>query len=490
MPVFLAKLLDQITMYRLMFYFLLGLFFLTTILSMTRVLSYDPLDIYLSGIYFLTICNLSNYLFSKLFKTKINFESASITALILTLIVGPSNFFNSIQILTFIALTAMLSKYVLTLRKKHVFNPAAIGVFLSAVIFNTGASWWIGSIFTLPFILIGGFLILVKIKRLEIVLSFLTVFLVGLILDQNFSIRPLLDSPIWFFVFVMLIEPLTSPLTRRSQIIFGGFTAILYFVLPRLIPSYPYGLETSLLIANLLTLILSPTSNVMQRFIKKEKIAKDTWTFYFEPLNKFKFIPGQYLEWTFPHKNSDSRGTRRYFTVSSAPEEEFTTITIKTTKKGSSFKSELLKIAPEDQVATSGLYGEFTLPKDKNIPLAFVAGGIGVTPFRSMINHLLETGEKRDIVMFYSNNTHEHIAFRELFDKAKSEGVKTIYVISKRGERIDEKMIKEKLPDYNKRVFYISGSQSFVDTFKKLLSKMGVVNIKTDFFPGYATAQP
>src|SRR3989344_7769525 len=149
MPVFLAKLLDQITMYRLMFYFLLGLFFLTTILSMTRVLSYDPLDIYLSGIYFLTICNLSNYLFSKIFKAKINFESASITALILTLIVGPFNFFDNILILTFMGIAAMASKYIFAIRKKHIFNPAAIAVFISAVIFQTGASWWIGSIFTL-----------------------------------------------------------------------------------------------------------------------------------------------------------------------------------------------------------------------------------------------------------------------------------------------------------------------------------------------------
>src|SRR3989344_6000420 len=107
MPIFLTNLLNQITMYRLMFYFLLVLFFLTTLLCILKILPYDPLDIYLSGIYLGTICNLSNYFFSKLFKAKVNFESASITALILTLILGQSAFFNNMAILTFVGAAAI-----------------------------------------------------------------------------------------------------------------------------------------------------------------------------------------------------------------------------------------------------------------------------------------------------------------------------------------------------------------------------------------------
>ena len=468
-----------------MFYFLLILFFVATLLNIMRILPYNPLDIYLSGIYLGTICNLSNYFFSKLFKAKVNFESASITALILTLIVGPSAFFNNIAILTFVGAAAMASKYIFAIRKKHIFNPAAIAVFLSAVIFQIGASWWIGNIFTLPLILLGGLLILAKIKRFEILISFLAIFFAGLILNQSFSAQSLLSSPIWFFAFVMLIEPLTSPSTKKLQIYFGGFVAALYFLISKFIPSYPYGLETSLLIGNLFTLAFSPTFNMVLRFVKKEKIAKDTWRFHFKPLGKFTFIPGQYLEWTLPHKNPDSRGIRRYFTVTSTPGEKHTAITIRASEKGSSFKSALLKMEPDMHVISSGPQGEFTLPKNKSIPLAFIAGGIGITPFVSIINHLLKLGEKRDITLFYSNKTMHDIAFKELFEKAGKIGIKTIYIISEKGERIDKNMIKEKLPDYKKRIFYVSGPEPMVEAFKKMLSGIKPKDIKTDYFPGY-----
>src|SRR3989344_7239632 len=123
MPIFLTNLLNQITMYRLMLYFLLALFFLTTLLCILKILPYNPLDIYLSGIYLGIICNLSNYLFSRLFKAKVNFESATISAFILTLIIFPSAFFKNIPILTFVGTAAMASKYIFAIRKKHIFNP-------------------------------------------------------------------------------------------------------------------------------------------------------------------------------------------------------------------------------------------------------------------------------------------------------------------------------------------------------------------------------
>lgn len=481
----LIKLLNKITMYRLMFYFLLSLFFITTSLSIARFLPYDPLDIFISGIYFGIICNLSNYLFSKLFKAEVNLESASISALILTLIVGPFAFLDNILALTFVGIASMASKYILAIRKKHIFNPAAIAVFLSAIIFQIGASWWIGGVFTLPFIFACGILVLTKIKRFEILAGFFAVFFAGLILSQNFSLKPLLSSPIWFFAFVMLVEPLTSPSTKKLQMLFGGLVAIAYFIIPKVIPSYPYSLETALLVGNLVNFALSPTFNMTLTFVKKEKVAKDTWRFYFETMSKFKFIPGQYLEWTFPHRNPDSRGIRRYFTISSTPREKYIAITMRVAEKGSSFKSALLKMKLGEQITSSSPQGEFILPKDKSIPLAFIAGGIGITPFGSIIRRLLETEEKRDITLFYSNNTPQHIAFKELFDKAKNVGVKTIYRITERDEYIDEKMIKEKLPDYKRRIIYISGPEPMVEAFKKMFSKIKAGDIKTDFFSGY-----
>jgi glycine betaine catabolism B len=311
MQIFLAKHLTQITMYRLMLYFLLVLYSVAIMLGVLNIIAYYPFDIFISGIYLTIICNLSNYLFSKLFRAKTNFESATITALILTLIIGPA-FLENIQILTFVGVISMASKYLLAIRKKHIFNPVAIAVFLSALLFKTGASWWIGSELTLPVILMGGILVLAKIKRLEMVASFFAVyFLIVIFLSQKITLNTFLIPSLWFFVFVMLVEPLTSPTTKKGQIIFGGFVALSIFLLPKIIPFYTYGIETALLAGNLLNLAISRPYNVVLVFRKKDKITKNTWSFYFDAASSITFTPGQYLEWTLSHKNSDSRGTTK-----------------------------------------------------------------------------------------------------------------------------------------------------------------------------------
>lgn len=483
---FLKNLLNQITMYRLMLYFLIVLWAASIMLSLTGILPYSPFDILFSGLYLGVICNLANYLIAKVLKARTNLESASITALILTLIVGPLPPIENLTTLAFIGTFAMASKYILAIRKKHIFNPTAVAAFLAAILLNSGASWWIGSMHTLPIIILGGLLVLAKIKRFELVISFLVVYFLTVILfGRNITINSFLVPSVWFFTFVMLVEPLTSPSTKNKQIIFGGFVALAYFLLPKIIPGYTYGLETALLAGNLLNLVISPSFNVVLVFRKKEKVAENTWTFYFEPMSKFNFTPGQYMEWTLPHKSPDSRGTRRFFTISSAPEENQIMLTIRVAEKGSSFKSALLDIEAGKELTASSPQGDFVLPEDKNIPLVFIAGGIGVTPFRSMIKHMLSKSGKRDIVLLYSNRNDSDIAFKEIFEKARSLGVKTFYINTEKDGHINEQMIAEKVLDFQKRTFYVSGPQPMVDAFKKLLSGMNVKKIKTDFFPGY-----
>lgn len=486
MPQFLRRLLSSITMYRLMLYYLLVLWVAAIILSLIDVLRLNPLEILLTGVYLIALCNMANFALAKIVKARTNIESATITALILTLIAGSLDIFNNFLIITFIGVFAMLSKYLIAVRKKHIFNPAAIAVFSASILLGSGASWWIGSTFTLPVIIVGGLLVLVKIKRIELVGSFLLVyFLTQILFAGRLSIHTFLAPATWFFVFVMLVEPLTSPSTKNKQIVFGVFVAFIYFLLSKILPGYAYGLETALLMGNLLNLALSPSFNIVLIFKEKDQVAKDTWTFYFEPMSKFEFTPGQYLEWTLPHKRPDSRGTRRYFTISSAPEESQIALTMRVSKEGSSFKSAMRKMKKGQELTASSPQGDFVLPKDKTVPLIFIAGGIGVTPFRSMIKHLLVKGEKRDVVLLYSNRDDKDIAFKNLFEKAKEVGVKVVFVNTKTDGHIDEKAIVEKVPDYQKRNFYVSGPEPMVEAFKTMLSGMGVNGIKTDFFPGY-----
>ena len=137
------------------------------------------------------------------------------------------------------------------------------------------------------------------------------------------------------------------------------------------------------------------------------------------------------------------------------------------------------------KLMASQLTGDFTLPLDVTQKIVFIAGGIGVTPFRSIIKYLLDTHQSRPIVLLYSTKSAAEVAYSDIFTQAQRElGIKTVYQIG----RIDEAMIKTEVPDYKKRLFYLSGPHSLVNAFEMLLHQLGVSrrNIKIDFFPGYA----
>jgi len=193
----------------------------------------------------------------------------------------------------------------------------------------------------------------------------------------------------------------------------------------------------------------------------------------------------------------DNRGNRRSFTIASAPSENRVRLGVKFYPGASAYKQSMLAMKPGDVVYGSQLSGEFTLPKDADEKLAFLAGGIGVTPFRSMIQEMVLKGERRDAVMFYGNNKADEIAYADVFDKAEREiGVRTIYAVAKGALTdtnmhhgfIDAELITRELPDYKERTFYISGPRSMVTRFEKVLKELGVGHrrIKTDFFPGFA----
>lgn len=485
MPTYFNSFLGGVTMYRLMLYFLLALLALAVYLGLAGLLPYSGIDIFLTGVFLGLICNVSNYLLARLFGARANLESASITALILTFIVGPLSFAQHFLFLTALGVLAMLSKYVIAVGRKHVFNPAALAVLVMGVVFGRGASWWIGGFYTLPLVVLGGLLVLLKIRRLGMVLGFFAVYLLAVFLGSGLPSVSLLASPVWFFIFVMLVEPLTSPSTRNLQVAFGVFVALALFFIQRLFPAFPYSLEASLLAGNVFSFLASPVFNVVFEFKRKEEVARDTWAFYFESMGSFKFIPGQFMEWIYLHPKVDLRGFRRYFTISSSPTEKYVVITMRYFGRSSSFKRAFFNIRPGERVTALGPLGEFVLPKEREVPLCFVAGGVGITPFRSMVGYLLDKDEKRDIVLLYSNHVKEEVAFKEIFDKVGRVGVRSIYVMTGKDGYIDEEMIRMRVPDYERRVFYVSGPQPMVEAFEKMLSRMKIKKIKTDFFPGY-----
>ncbi|HZC07248.1 MAG TPA: oxidoreductase, partial [Ktedonobacterales bacterium] len=129
---FVDGFLDRITMYRLLLYVLLAYIGVAALLAFAHLLAFSPVALLASTAFLALICWAANTLLAWVFRVPTNIESATITALILALIIDPAKSGNDWQFLGWAAILAMASKFVLGLWNKHIFNPAAIAVVITA----------------------------------------------------------------------------------------------------------------------------------------------------------------------------------------------------------------------------------------------------------------------------------------------------------------------------------------------------------------------
>lgn len=228
-------------------------------------------------------------------------------------------------------------------------------------------------------------------------------------------------------------------------------------------------------------------------FTHKKPIAEHIFSFHFEPQQHVHYTAGQFIELHLPHKGPDNRGTKRWFTLSSSPHEDHLAITTNFSPgEGSTFKQTLLSLKPGTAVDMASPMGDFVLPKDPSIPLLFVAGGIGCTPFRSIIKDLELTKEKRNIKLIYAAQKPEKIAFEELFQSYLGENFLTVFTqppADWKGARghLTAGMIREIGQPTDDHYIYLSGPEPMVETLNDDLKTSGFSkrHLYTDFFPGY-----
>jgi len=501
--------LNKITIYRLTLYYLIFLIGVAVILSFLGFLQYNPAEIILSSLIVVVICAVANYLLAKVFKAITNVESVFITALILVLIV-PTNLPENLGFLIGVSVVAMAAKYLLTVEKRHIFNPVAVSVVaISLLSPQHAATWWVGTPVMLPFVLAGGLLLLRKIQRTKMSLIFLITYLIvigmGAILFNGSLTsvitlwqKSVLYSAVFFFSFVMLTEPLTSPANEKQRGYYSIVTA-LFFATPQL-RLITIGLtpEMALCLGNIFSYLISPNYRLQLSLASKIQLSRDTFLFGFKKPKDFNFIPGQYMEWTLPHAKPDSRGNRRYFSISSSPTENEITMTVKFYDKASSYKTELLSLQDNKQLVAAQVSGDFTLPKNLKASLVLIAGGVGIAPFRSMARYIIDKNLQVNIILLYTNRTKADILFSDIFKRAEANGLRTIYNLTDtqnvsadwQGSTgyITSKKIQQLIPDYQNRFYYLSGPQLMVQNFEDELLKTGIPKkqIKTDFFPGYS----
>ncbi|MBI4297564.1 MAG: FAD-dependent oxidoreductase [Chloroflexi bacterium] len=185
---------------------------------------------------------------------------------------------------------------------------------------------------------------------------------------------------------------------------------------------------------------------------------------------------------------------RHHFSFSNSPAERgYLEFTKRIT--ASAYSQALDALKPGDWAHLSGPEGEFTLSR-KWKKLAFLSGGIGITPLRSMMRYSLDKGLDYDIVLLYGNSSYEEIAFREELEAMEraTPRLRVVHVLIApppgwRGKvgRIDSALMAEVIPDYRERLFYISGPPRMVMSLEDQLLALGLPQeqVKRDSFIGY-----
>lgn len=500
---YIDNLINRITMYRLLIYYLCGLLLVAMFFGAIGTLAYPPQMILLSASITVGVAYVVNYIFAKIYEAPSNTESALITGLILSLIITPMSSLKDVTFLVAASSLAIASKYIIAIGNKHIFNPVAIAVVLTAFGPKESASWWVGSFVLLPFVLVGGLLIIRKIRRATMLAIYLFTAIFSVVImaattnhDVGTTIQATLQhSSLFFLGFVMLTEPWTSPSTKVNRYIYAGLVGLLFSPLIQILGIYSTP-ELALIVGNLYAFLVTPIAKTKVRITHRQMYGANTEDIELTPEHSFLYKPGQYVEMTLPHHGVDARGARRYFTLASSPTEDTLRLGVRYYPNGSSFK-EILHKAHNELMSFGQVGGDFTLPKDPTAKLAFIAGGIGITPFRSMVKYLSDTNDKRSAILLYGERSAEDVIYKEVFEEARAKvGLTAKYVLSSSLRsapnevqgNINRQLIEREIPDYSSRIFYISGPQSMVVGVRQELRAMGVSrrNIKADYFFGYA----
>jgi ferredoxin-NADP reductase len=231
------------------------------------------------------------------------------------------------------------------------------------------------------------------------------------------------------------------------------------------------------------------------KLIDRNEVARGTKVFVFEKPKGFTFKPGQYGGFTLiDPPETDVGGITRRFSLSSAPDDKH--IVIATRIQNTAYKRVLNALPLDSVIKFAGPTGTFILHEDHAIPAVLIAGGIGITPFHSMIKHATQHKLSQPIFLFYGNQTQLDAAFLpELFRyESENPNLKLIATLEKpngswKGETgyITATMIKKYIHDLFIPHYYICGSPAMVTALQELLAELGVDEdkIKVEDFPGY-----
>lgn len=494
--------LGRVTMYRLLTLGLTTLAVVAAVLAATDVLFVDPLAVLVSGAVAVVASVAGAWGAALALRTRPHTESAVITGLILLFLFWPTLEARYLGALALAAVVANASKYLLAWRGRHVLNPAALGAFVIGLTGWDASTWWVADRWLLVPVLLLVVAVVVRTRRYALVGTFVLAATAFVTIRLGTGGEPVLDAvttalvsyPILFLAGVMLTEPLTLPPRRWQQLLEAVVVAAVFAVPYHLGPLHSTP-EAALLVGNLLAFGFGQRGAVRLTLTRQRRLTPRTVELAFRADRPVRFRPGQYVELTVPHPRPDARGTRRVFSVSSAPDAGELTVALTVPERASTFKRALGTLQPGARVRATGLGGDFLLPADPARPLLLVAGGIGVTPFASQLAALVAAGEQRDVVLVHAVTDHADLAYA---DVATAAGARVLVLsptpdadglpagaVHLGERRLTAEVLAEAVPDLAGRDAYVSGPPAMVDHTRALLRGAGARRVRTDAFSGY-----
>lgn len=231
---------------------------------------------------------------------------------------------------------------------------------------------------------------------------------------------------------------------------------------------------------------------------QRREVADGTMAFYFSKPPGFTFKPGQFCDFTLVDPpETDAEGNVRAFSIASAPHEE--ELVIATRMRDTAFKRVLRTMPLGTEIQIEGPMGNLILHNNAARPGVFLTGGIGITPFRSLVLHAAKNALPHSLFLFYSNRRPEDAAFLEELEVVQKQNPKYRFIgtmtradQSKRhwqGETgyIRREMLQKFLPDLTNPIYYIAGPPAMVAAMRTMLNETGVNDddIRTEEFAGY-----
>lgn len=247
-----------------------------------------------------------------------------------------------------------------------------------------------------------------------------------------------------------------------------------------------------------MTVTVRPRTHLI-KLIERREVADRTLAIWLQKPADFDFTAGQFAELSVPNPEVDAASEPEHLAFSMASSPEETELMFATRIRGGTFKQALRNMALGSEIQLEGPYGNFILHDDATRPAVFLAGGIGITPVRSILVHAAKAKLPNQLVLFYSNREPEEAAFLdELRDlqslnpnyrfipvMTQSEKSKSGWV----GEtgHIDKEMISKYLDAVVAPIYYVVGSPAFVQALREMLRSAGVKNddIRSEDFVGY-----